>query len=102
MLRGSVIQSLNGNGVTVDFGGAQSQSFTFTSTAPSADLGGTGLLRIFNKSVNVGDTPAAISGDLEITSSSSVGTTATPEPATVALMATGLIALAGIARRRRA
>jgi hypothetical protein len=96
VLRGSVIGGGVNNGVTVDFGGAQSQNFVFTSTAPNALNGGTGTLRIFNKAVNEGDVAAAVSGDLLITASSAV-----PEPSSVALLATGLFGLAGVAMRRR-
>jgi hypothetical protein len=96
VLRGSVISGAANNGVTIDFGGAQSQNFVFTSTAPNALNGGTGVLRVFNKAVNEGDTQASIAGDLQIVASSPV-----PEPATVALMGTGLISLLGMGAIRR-
>jgi hypothetical protein len=96
VLRGSVLSGASNNGVTIDFGGAQSQTFAFTSTAPNALSGGTGTLRVFNKAVNEGDTQAAVAGDLQILASSAV-----PEPSSIALLATGLFGIAGMAVRRR-
>jgi MYXO-CTERM domain-containing protein len=96
ILRGAVVPNQTNNGVTFNFGGVQSHTFSFTSTAPVANLGGTLVLRIFNTAINAGDPAGVISGDIQI-----LTVHTTPEPATSALLAGGLLALAGIGAIRR-
>jgi hypothetical protein len=93
ILRGSVVAGETNNGVTIDFGGAQSQNFIFVSTAPGATSGGTGTLRIFNKSVNQFDVTSPVSGDLQVS--------AVPEPASMVLLGTGLLGILGVGMRRK-
>lgn len=68
------------------------QAFDFVTPTES----GTFMLSVNNASLTPGASPVALTGDVEVTS-----LTATPEPATTALLATGLAGLVPVVRLRR-
>lgn len=89
-IRGSVRSDANGL-VKLQFDPGY-QSFDFITD----DLKGTFMLSVNDVSLTPGASPVALTGDIEVTS-----LTATPEPATTALMATGLAGLIPVVRMRR-
>ena len=91
-VKGSVQSYANGL-VKINFDPG-SQVFDFQ----SGDQVGSFLLTVNNISMTPGTSPMALSGDIEV---GPMSTTATPEPATTALLATGLFGLVPVARMRR-
>lgn len=95
-VKGSVTAYANGLvKLTFDPG---TQLFDFASS------GGQGVfnLSVNNISMTPGTLPVSLTGDIEVMSyGQEPPTTVTPEPATVGLMATGLIGIAGFVRKRR-
>jgi hypothetical protein len=89
-VRGSVRADANGL-VKVQFDPGY-QSFDFE----TPDQKGTFMLSVNDVSLTPGASPVALTGDIEVTS-----LTATPEPATTALLATGLAGLIPVVRMRR-
>jgi hypothetical protein len=89
-----------GGGVAVDFDNTPQGPFAFTSSTPFGDPVGSGAggsliaFRVKDLSINSGQTQT-ISGDIV------VELAPVPEPATVALTATGLVAVLGAGLRRR-
>jgi len=92
---GSGFYSLNGGGFTGSCGQQASYQFTGTNTVNSGFIAG-----INNLTFHVtGDsqTDGLVVGDMTL----SAQVTATPEPASMVLVATGLLGVFGVARRRR-
>jgi hypothetical protein len=89
-LKGSVQSYANGL-VKIMFD-PSSQVFDFT----SGDNVGSFVLNVNDVSMTPGTSPMALSGDIEVTN-----VTATPEPGTTALLATGLFGLIPMVRNRR-
>jgi hypothetical protein len=82
-----------GGGVSIRFGSSQ----TFAFDGP--DYAGTFTLKVNNVSVSPGTLET--NSFVPVTAFITTNVTSTPEPGTVALFATGLIALVPMARRRR-
>jgi hypothetical protein len=89
-VKGSVTSYANGT-VNIKFDPA-TQIFDFQ----SGESAGQFVLSVNNVSMTPGTSPMALSGDIEVTS-----VTATPEPATLALMGTGILGIIGVGFRRR-
>jgi hypothetical protein len=90
-LRGSVTANANGLvGIKFDSG---SQVYDYT----SGDQTGNFTLSVNNVSLTPGSTPVALTGEID----RGLTITATPEPSSMVLMATGFAGLVGFARKRR-
>ena len=89
-VKGNVLADATGL-VKISFDPA-SQLFDFT----SGDEVGTFVLTVNNVSLTPGAAPVALTGDIEVGN-----VTATPEPGTTALLATGLFGLVPVVRSRR-
>jgi hypothetical protein len=90
-LRGSVTANANGLvGIRFDSG---SQVFDYTSGNQTGDF----TLSVNNISLTPGGTPVALTGEID----RGLTITATPEPSSMVLMATGFAGLVGFARKRR-
>lgn len=89
-VKGSVQSYANGL-VKISFD-PSSQLFDFESGQEVGQF----VLTVNNVSLTPGTSPMSLSGDIEVT-----GVTATPEPGTTALMATGLFGLVPVIRSRR-
>ena len=89
-VRGSVKAAANGL-VKIQFDPGY-QSFDFENESQK----GTFMLSVNDLSLTPGASPVSLTGDIEVTS-----LTATPEPATTALLATGLAGLIPVVRMRR-
>jgi hypothetical protein len=89
-VKGSVASYANGL-VKINFDPG-SQVFDFA----NGDETGSFVLSVNNVSMTPGTSPMSLSGDIEVTN-----VTATPEPGTTALLATGLFGLVPVVRSRR-
>jgi len=89
-LKGSVT-AIAGGGVRIAFD-PSTQVFDFE----NPDTRGQFTLTVNNVSITPGMTPVSLTGDISV-----VETTATPEPGTTALLATGLFGLVPVIRSRR-
>jgi subtilisin-like proprotein convertase family protein len=89
------VRPVGGSGAAFDGGLPAGTTFVSSFAELTGGSNGTWGLYVFD---DVGGDVGQVAGGWSITFGP---TTTTPEPASIALMATGLVALAGVARRRR-